>query len=439
MSVYPFLGMRGTGDWTDSDMRPKNWRQKIFQLYPNGAMPLTAIMSMLSEESTDDPQYYWWNQDFPSQGGDITAGEVYTNVGLSSAYASGGVAGQTVYVKMAEAVCKEFRAGHTAILLDQSDYSMTVIGIITTRVLAGASSYVGFKLIEADDNSYGAANTMANADRILIIGNANEEGAEMPDAIAYDPVKLYNYTQIFRTPLEITRTAKKTRLRTGDAYKKAKREALEMHGIEIEKAMIFGERYESTGDGGKPIRLTRGLLRSITTKSAMVTPGTYDFSAATAYSGKTWVESGEDWLDDMCEDLFKYGATERFGLSGSGAIKGINRLVKNLGQYVFTTQTKSYGIKVTEWVTPYGTIYLKSHPLFSHEASFNNTITLFEPKNLVYRYVDDTFFKRDDGERKGGQTNRDGTKDEYLTECGMEQHNEKAHMFLAGVGEDNAL
>jgi len=54
-----FLGMRGNGDWSDSDMRPKNWREGILYLYPNGDAPLTAILSKMSEEKVDDPQSIW--------------------------------------------------------------------------------------------------------------------------------------------------------------------------------------------------------------------------------------------------------------------------------------------------------------------------------------------------------------------------------------------
>ena len=53
MSV--FLGMRGTGDFTVTGQRPENWREMILYLYPNGKAPLTAIMSMMKSEKTDDP------------------------------------------------------------------------------------------------------------------------------------------------------------------------------------------------------------------------------------------------------------------------------------------------------------------------------------------------------------------------------------------------
>ena len=42
-----FLGMRGTGDWA-TDERPKNYRQGILYLYPNGSAPLTGLLSKMS-------------------------------------------------------------------------------------------------------------------------------------------------------------------------------------------------------------------------------------------------------------------------------------------------------------------------------------------------------------------------------------------------------
>jgi len=47
-----FLGMRGNGDWVDGQ-RPKNWRQQILKLYPNGQAPLTAMLSMMSSSRVD--------------------------------------------------------------------------------------------------------------------------------------------------------------------------------------------------------------------------------------------------------------------------------------------------------------------------------------------------------------------------------------------------
>src|SRR3990170_2811715 len=95
-----FLGMRGTGDWV-SNQRPENWREMMLYLYPNGKAPLTALMSKMSSEKTDDPIFHWWQKLLPDQRGTITG--VYTDVGLSSAYTSGGIAGDIIYLKMSAA------------------------------------------------------------------------------------------------------------------------------------------------------------------------------------------------------------------------------------------------------------------------------------------------------------------------------------------------
>ena len=421
-----FLGMRGTGDWA-TDERPYNWRQGILFLYPNGSAPLTALLSKMGEESVDDPQFHWWTKSLASQRATVTG--VYTSVNLSSAYTSGGTAGQTLYVKMSEADADQFRAGHQVLLRCSTDLDVDVNGKVTAVFKDGASSYIAVKLLEADDNS--ASHDLSDCNTALIIGNINPEGGATPDAIAYDPTKLYNYTQIFRTPLEITRTAQKTKLRTADAYKEAKREALEIHSIEMEKAFLFGKKSESTGANGKPERTTDGLISCIKDNA---TTNLFNFVTDTDYSGQTWIQGGEDWLDESLEVIFRYGSNEKLAFCGSGAVLGINRIAKSSGNINLTPRDIGYGLKVMEWLTPFGVIYLKTHPLLSYEATNRNMMVVFEPAKLKYRYIDDTTFKKD---RQDPGT--DGSKDEYLTECGLEYHHPSAFGILNGMNQDNAV
>ena len=430
-----FLGMRGNGDWV-TDQRPKNYRESILYLYPNGEVPLTAILSKMKSESVDDPEFNWWTKTLPTQSAAITG--VYTNATLATAYVSGGVAGDTLYIKGAAADIAQFRVGHQVLLRDASDFTVDVNAKVTSKNINGASSYVGVRLLEADDNS-SHSHDLSDADRLIIIGNINEEGAAMPSAIAYDPVKLYNYTQIFRTPLSITRTARKTRLRTGDQYKEAKREALEMHSLEMEKAFLFGQMLETTGADGKPERTTQGILPCL---RANVPANVDSFALNSSYSGKAWMDDGggESWLDAYLELVFRYGSGEKLALCGSGAILGLNRLARAGAHFTLTPQTKSYGIKVTEWVTPFGIINLKLAPLFSQESSLQKSMLILEPQNLRYRYIDDTSFYGEGAAKQAAPgTNsgrRDGTVEEYLTEAGLEMHHPATMMFLDGVGDD---
>jgi len=164
-----------------------------------------------------------------------------------------------------------------------------------------------------------------------------------------------------------------------------------------------------------------------------------DFTLNTSYSGQTWLQGGEEWLDGMLEQMFRFGRGEKLVFAGSGALLGINRLAKSSGQITISPQTASYGLKVAEWLTPFGTIYVKTHPLFSYEVTNRNSMVIFEPENLIYKYIDDTGFYAEGEKQNTGYTRRDGTDEEYLTECSLEYHHPIAWGYLNGVGLNNNL
>jgi hypothetical protein len=436
-----FFGMRGTGDWV-AEERPKSWREAILMLYPNGSVPLTALMSKMGEEQVSDPEFNWWTKKLPEQRGVVTG--IYTDVIMATAYAAGAgtaVAGDILYLKMAEATCKEFRIGHQVLMRDASDFTMDVNGKVISRVLNGASSNIGVKLLEADDNST-QTHGVGDCDVVLIIGSINPEGAIMPQGVSYDPTKYFNYTQIFRTPLSITRTARLTKYRTGDKYKEMKREALELHGIEMERGAMFGIKTENTGDNSKPERTTQGLIPFIREN---VAANVNDFRLNATYTGKAWLDvgGGDSWLEAYLETVFRYGSGEKLALCGSGTILGLIGLVKSGSHYNIDTNVTVYGLKLTEWKTPFGSIYLKTHPLMSIEATLRNSMLILEPRNMKYRYITDTTFYGEGQSRDASQGNnanrKDATDEEFLTECGYEFWHPDTFMYLDGFGQANIV
>lgn len=428
-----FLGMRGTGDW-GTDQRPKNWREGILFLYPNGMAPLTALTAKMASEKVGDPEFNWWLKILPAQAGAVTG--AYTDPGLSSAYVSGGTTGSALYLKMAEADAGHFRAGHQVVCRDQSDYNVDCVAKVTDVVYNGASSYVAVKLLEADDNS--TTHNLSNCDRLLITGNVNPEAGSMPTAISYDPTKYTNYTQIFRNALAISRTARETKLRTGDAYTELKRECLELHSIEMEKAFLWGIPTENVGANGKYERTTAGLIYTIKTYAS---GNVNDYTLNADFAGDTWLEGGEEWLDYFLAQMFRYGKREKLAFCGQGALLGIQRLIKNNPhvQMSMTPKTKGYGLAVTEWHTVFGMINLMTHPLFSYETTNDHSIVVLEPANLKYRFITDTTFFKDGEQQNTGYARIDGTNEEFLTECGLEYHFPQGFGYLNGVGQDNEL
>jgi hypothetical protein len=89
-----------------------------------------------------------------------------------------------------------------------------------------------------------------------------------------------------------------------------------------------------------------------------------------------------------------------------------------------------------QWVTNFGTVYFKSHPLFNLETSLRNSAVVFEPKGLVWRYIDDTTFYPEGEKQNTGSGRVDATNEEYLTEAGLEYHHPIGWGWLTGFNTD---
>src|SRR5262245_26643945 len=156
----PVLGMAGTGAFS-ADSRPKNYRQSIILLEPNTKAPLTAIMSRLKEEQTDDPEFKVFLKTLPVQRVTGTGSQTSaaTTINLS-----GSGTGQM------------FKAGH-AVLNERTLEVMWVTADPTTP-------WNSITVVRAKGSTAAALN---DGDGLLIIGNSHMEGAGVPTAIGSDP------------------------------------------------------------------------------------------------------------------------------------------------------------------------------------------------------------------------------------------------------------
>lgn len=425
-----FLGLRGTRDWGANE-RPEDWRESILFFFPNGDAPLTALTSLTTDEDAGDAHFHWFTKRLPEQAGDAT--NVYTDAGLSNAYNGDNLSqGATVYVKAAESLISEFRVGHTAKLRKKDDHRYDTVGAITDRVLNGADSYVAFKLLEDTSATF----DLEDVNWLMVTGNANAEGAEMPDAIGYDPTEFDNYTQIFRTPLSITRTARRTRYRTGDKYQEGKRETLQLHGVEMEKQLFHGVKFSTIGDNNKPKRYSQGIINFVETHAA---DHVDDFSQNSDFSGDSWLQSGEEWLDNQLEKVFRWGSNEKTAWVGSTVVTALNQLAKVSGDIELTPTTTEFGMRFQQWNSPHGTLFFKKHPLFSRETTDRRTCVILEPSNITNRIIDDTRFYEDPQDNENRNNRKDATEEEYLTELGWEYNDPLSFMVLRGFGLDNAV
>ncbi len=429
-----FVGLRGTGDVATYE-RPESWRDGIMRIFPNGTATLTALTTLMKKSKVSDPIFHWWDKTLTTQKASVVTGQTYDDPSLSTTYGEDANAGDTVYFKIAtEAPTKMFRVGHLVLMRDVSNYTVDTVGKCVYVLANSTSSVIGVKLLEDDDNGSSASLSLLDVDTLLVIGNVNAQGGTRPEAITQSPTMDENYTQTFRDSLDLSRTIMETKMRTAAAYPEAKRDALEQHSLGMEKGFIWSIKYAGTGSNGKPEYSTDGILTKI---KANGTVQDYTLDSDVAYAGKTWVEAGVDWIDEHLEKIFRNGSDQRLCFAGSGAVMGIQKLVRDLGVYNLTPVTTSFGLKVIEWITPFGVMHIKIHPLFSQEATNRHSMMLFEPANIEYKYITDTMFMPDILYGKGGGTGKDGKEEEFLTEAGLEYHHSLTGGYLNGVGLKN--
>lgn len=387
-----FPGMRSTADFA-TDERPKNFREGILRLSPRNGSPLFALTSMMRSESTDDPEFSWWEE--TDEMFVFELGADITNVATTIPLVAKGTKLKPGDILRVDATGENLRVATIA-----SDTSITV-----TRAWGPTGTPAG---------TAAAVDIPAASAALMYVGSAYREGAPRPLGTSQNPVKKKNYTQIFRTPVEWTRTAMATRLRTGNAQKEDRRRTLHKHAIGIERALFFGSAYE-TMESGQPIRSTGGILNFIPTSNVKsVTAAGVDL----------------DEFESYMEGIFAYGSGEKVAWGSVKTLTIISQIIRKNSQYNWGPSEKEYGLDVRRLMTPAGVLAFVEHPLFGQGGQMlYEDLLIMDTDKLRYRYLAgaDTKLLKDRADK-----GVDGEAEEYLTECGLEVHNPEAFYWLRG-------
>jgi len=435
--------------------RLKSIRRSVFYFYPNGAAPLIGILSMLKDESVNDPHFKVFEKRLSPQrtlSAAISSTIVlYKTVSsdfgtYTAADANLNLVADTNYgIKVVDTTI--FRVGH---VIKFFVYVGSALEEILARVVHvdSANTRIAFTVVRGQSTVV-YNNATAVGTEILVVGSAYGEGTTDESTGIYNlPVDQYNFTQIFKTPFTISGTALKTAAdfdETG-TYRDMSKENSIYHMIEMEKSMIFGERRKvDSGPQSQPIRYTGGILWYLRQFEA----------AASIYRGatSTAVTSNSDddkriinvngsitlkVMNGYYERVFRVTnnkTNEKLAICGSGFLNVVQELYR--GAVTLNSNlpfSDTYGMDVIKHVTTFGTIYYKSHPLFSQNPILRYNCLIIDVQNLKYKYMDG----RDTELLKNRQANdADYRKDEWLTEAGLEAVFPDSNMYLQNV-LDNA-
>lgn len=255
------------------------------------------------------------------------------------------------------------------------------------------------------------AAALVDNDPLVIIGNVNEEFATMRTMKTTGLTPMYNYTQIWRTPFGVSRTAQNTKLYGPKelSYQQMKK-GIE-HKKDIERSLIFGERKEDTS-GAHPKRATGGLL-------SFLTANNYDAGGALTQS---------EFDNNISEVVFKYGSKDKILYASARLLSVINGWA--LGKLMIDQSAKKYGLSVFKYITPFGNYNIINGMHTLEGAVYGTYGIVIDPENVRYRPLQGGDTKL----RTNIQANdTDGRIDEYLTEGGLEVRNAETHAVITGI------
>jgi len=313
-----------------------------------------------------------------------------------------------------------------------SDSGAYTTASVRTISKAGAASAE----LAVDDNT-----------KCMVIGTSFEEGSGSPDVWSRELDNDYGYTQIFKTACELTNTARATRYRGyADEWQRIWNLKLREHKVDIERAMLFGQRASIQG-----IQYSEGIAGQIMKNSqsnAVVGGGQVSYNEGEAYFKS--VTAAEWTYDDMLSDLevifdpARGGNSSKLALCSLPVISQFNKMgdggfidnstASTQAQYMIERAQGSFGHRVTKVDTIHGDITLIKEPLFRGLAA--GFMCMVDLDHVSYRPLVGNGLNRDTHIVTNVQSDdEDLRKDMILTEAGLEVSLPETHALfnLEGV------
>ena len=257
-----------------------------------------------------------------------------------------------------------------------------------------------------------------NAAELLNIGSAMSENSLARARVSTQEVVRSNYTQIFRTPFELSRTEDFSEMYGGKDRAYQRRKALAEHKRDIARAIYFGEKAAGVDAvTGAPKRTMGGLIEAIK-KDGL----THGFSA----NGTELTYA--NFNANVAKRVFEHGSDEKLLVCGGKLAAAIDSWDIGAARGDMGAD-KTYGVHVTKLITSYGILDVVYDPLLTGETYGGYGLVL-DMDNIRYAHLAGSDTKL----RTNIQPNdQDGVMDEYLTECSVEIKLPKTHMLITGA------
>ena len=289
-----------------------------------------------------------------------------------------------------------------------------------------------------------AALTVPDNAKCTVIGTAFEEGTGAPDVWSQKLDNDYGYTQIFKTACEMSNTARATVYRGyADEWQRIWNLKLREHKVDIERAMLFGMRAQTSS-----INYTDGIVGHIIKQSqATFKDDTVQLSYNEDKAYLKTVTNANWTYDDILSDLevvfdpARGGTSSKLALASLPVVSQFNKLGadsfidSSLGvsgspnRYNFERSDGVFGHKVMKIETIHGDISMVKEPLFRGQSA--GFLCMVDLDHVSYRPLVGNGINRDTSITTNVQSaDEDLRKDMILTEAGLEVSLPETHALI---------
>jgi hypothetical protein len=248
---------------------------------------------------------------------------------------------------------------------------------------------------------------------INIVGSAAMENDTSKNSVTMEPGFGSNYIQNFKTPIGISRRAKQIELYGGDEWMRVTDDALEAHHRMREQSYIFNNGILAPDANGRS--MTAGLVY-------LIQSNVTNFSAGLDEDGL------EDWIIQWLRR--NQGQKNLVVVAGETALKAIARFGRD---YLRTSLDDTLlGLKVVEYQTMNGLVKFVPHGLLSpigtsvSNANGGWSGYMFGLNLSKLGIATFTPLRKEENIQ---ENDRDGRKDQWLSDEGLIMHVERCHAY----------
>ena len=312
-----------------------------------------------------------------------------------------------------------------------------------TCVITAVNSSTEIEVRWLRENSTSAVTVdgSSTAVNVQVIGTAYAEGSGAPDVFSQEMDNDFGFTQIFKTACEMSNTARATVYRGyADEWQRIWNLKLREHKVDIERAMLFGQRASVGG-----VQYTEGIVGHIIAEGGAPTEDSNKLSYTEGKAYHKSIAAGSMTYDNLLGDFevvfdpARGGSSSKLALCSLPVISLFNKMgnggfidnstVSTQAQYMLERAQGSFGHKVMKIDTVHGDLTLVKEPLFRGLSS--TFMAMVDLDHVSYRPLVGNGINRDTAITTNvQQADEDLRKDLILTEAGLEVSLPETHALF---------